>query len=177
MTQRRWLAGTRPRDAAAAEFDALYQAQYGDVVAMVHALTGDLSEAQDIAQEAFCRAWQRWTAVARYDNPVAWIRRVAVNLASSRWRHLRVVDRHLRRERPQAVAPLQPDHVVLVAALRSLNADHRRAIVLHHLVDLPVAEVANELGVAVGTVKAWLHRGRTALAARLADGAQEVSQP
>ena len=49
---------------AAADFDALYEARYGDVVAMAHALTGDLAEAQDLAQEAFCRAWQRWQVVA-----------------------------------------------------------------------------------------------------------------
>ena len=35
----------------------MYQAQYGDVVAMTYALTGDVGDAQDIAQEAFCRAW------------------------------------------------------------------------------------------------------------------------
>jgi RNA polymerase sigma-70 factor (ECF subfamily) len=67
------------------------------------------------------------------------------------------------------VPPLGPDHVALVAALRRLSPDQRRAIVLHHLVDLPVAEVAHELQVAVGTVKSWLHRGRAALAAELAE--------
>jgi len=162
---------------AAAAFDALYQAQYGEMVAMLHALTGDLVEAQDLSQEAFCRAWQRWDAIATYDNPVAWIRRVALNLANSRWRRLRVADRHLRRERASFVPDLQPDHVALVAALRTLPADQRRAVVLHHLVDLPVGEVAHELGVAVGTVKSWLHRGRTALAVQLTDAAREVPQP
>jgi RNA polymerase sigma-70 factor (ECF subfamily) len=52
-------------------------------------------------------------------------------------------------------------------------------VVLHHLLDLPVAEVARELEVAPGTVKSWLHRGRVALAVQLADlpAAPEVSQP
>jgi RNA polymerase sigma-70 factor (ECF subfamily) len=90
-------AGTEPPGAA--DFDALYNARYGDVVAMVHALTGDLAEAQDLAQEAFCRAWQRWPALSRYDDPLAWIRRVAANLATSRWRRLVAARRHLRRER------------------------------------------------------------------------------
>jgi len=174
MRQRRRSDDAGPRVAAAAEFDTLYQSQYGDVVAMVHALTGDIGEAQDLAQEAFCRAWQRWDVIAGYDNPVAWIRRVATNLATSRWRRLRVADRYLRRERPSVVQALQPDHVALVEALRSLPVDLRRAVVLHHLVDLPVAEVAHELGVAVGTVKSWLFRGRAALAAKLT--AQEVGR-
>jgi RNA polymerase sigma-70 factor (ECF subfamily) len=162
-------AGTGP--AGAADFDALYNARYGDVVAMVHALTGDLAEAQDLAQEAFCRAWQRWTAVAGYEDPLAWIRRVAANLATSRWRRLGAARRHLRRERSVDVPPLSPDHVALVTALRTLPTDQRQALVLHHIVDLPVAEVAHEMGVAVGTVKSWLHRGRAALAAQLAEEA------
>jgi len=153
----------------AADFDELYQSRYGDVVAMLHAMVGDLAEAQDLAQEAFCRAWQRWRTVATYEEPLAWIRRVAMNLATSRWRHLRVVKTHLRRERPADVPPMEPDHVALVAALRRLPTDQRRAIVLHHLMDLPVAEVARDLDVAVGTVKSWLHRGRAALAAHLTD--------
>lgn len=55
---------------AAADFDALYEARYGDVVAMAHALTDNFAEAQDLAQEAFCRAWQRWPVVATYDDPL-----------------------------------------------------------------------------------------------------------
>jgi len=155
----------------------MYQAQYGDVVAMAYALTGDIGDAQDIAQEAFCRAWQRWGTIVRYDNPVAWVRRVATNLAFSRWRRRRVADRHLRAERAGVVPAIAPDRVALVEALRTLPADQRRAVVLYHLVDLPIAEVADELGVAVGTVKSWLHRGRLALAASLGDAKPEVSQP
>jgi RNA polymerase sigma-70 factor (ECF subfamily) len=159
----------------AADFDALYQARYGDVVAMLHAFVGEQGAAEDLAQEAFCRAWQRWRTVAAYEEPLAWIRRVALYLATSRWRRLRVARMHLRRERPLHVPELGPDHVALVAALRHLPADQRRAIVLHHLVDLPVADVAHEMQVAVGTVKSWLHRGRAALAAQLADGAPDSS--
>jgi RNA polymerase sigma-70 factor (ECF subfamily) len=154
------------------DFDELYQTRYGDVVAMLHAMVGDLGEAQDLAQEAFCRAWQRWRAVSEYDEPLAWIRRVAMNLATSRWRRLRVARAHLRRERAEHVPPLGPDHVALVAALRRLPADQRRAVVLHHLVDLPVADVAHELQAPVGTVKSWLHRGRAALADELAETAE-----
>jgi RNA polymerase sigma-70 factor (ECF subfamily) len=58
--------------------------------------------------------------------------------------------------------------VALIAALAKLPADQRVAIVLHHLTDLPVAEVARETGVPVGTVKARLSRGRRALADLLA---------
>ena len=56
-----------------------------------------------------------------------------------------------------------------------LPADQRRAIVLHHLADLPVAEVAVEVGAPVGTVKARLSRGRAALAVLLAEETPEES--
>jgi RNA polymerase sigma-70 factor (ECF subfamily) len=160
------------------DFDQLYQGRYLDIVATVHALVGDLGEAQDLTQEAFCRAWQRWSRLAGYDDPAAWVRRVAVNLAMSRWRRLAVARRHaLRQERPATVPPLEPDHVVLVAALRTLPVNQRCAVVLHHLVDLPVEQIADELGVAVGTVKSWLRRGRIALAGRLgSDDTKEASR-
>jgi hypothetical protein len=117
--------------------------------------------------------------VSRYDEPLTWIRRVTANLATSRWRRLRVARLALKRDRPATVPPLEPDRVLLVAALRRLPVDQRRALVLHHLMDLPVAEVALELDAAVGTVKSWLHRGRLSLAAHLAepDGAPPAPAP
>jgi RNA polymerase sigma-70 factor (ECF subfamily) len=154
---------------AAEDFDELYRTHYGNVVALAFALTGDLAEAQDLAQEGFCRAWQRWGRIAGYDDPLAWVRRVVANLAASRWRRLAVARRHLHTNPAGSMPPLDPDHVALVGALRGLPEPQRRVIVLHHLVDLPVAAIARELGVADGTVKSWLHRGRAALAERLAD--------
>lgn len=161
---------------AAEDFDELYQAQYGNVVAMAYALTGDLAEAQDLAQEGFCRAWQRWRRIAGYEDPLAWVRRVVANLATTRWRRLTVARRYLRRERPEHLPDLSPDHVALVAALRTLPANQRRAVVMHHLADLPVTEVARDLGVADGTVKSWLHRGRAALAVQLAEPAGRAEE-
>lgn len=152
---------------AEVDFDELYQAQYGNVVAMAYAMTSDLAEAQDLAQEAFCRAWQRWRRIAEYDDPIAWIRRVTTNLATSRWRRLRVARRHQFEHAD--VPALGPERVALVTALRRLPANQRKAIVLHYLADLPVAEVARELNTPEGTVKSWLHRGRAALAVTLAD--------
>ena len=66
--------------------------------------------------------------------------------------------------RSEAYADLPEDRLALMAALRRLPAAQREAIALHHLADLPVAEVALTLGVPEGTVKARLSRGRAALA-------------
>ena len=152
---------------AAAAFDAFYAAHHGDVVAMAYALSGDLQDAHDFAQEAFCRAWQHWRAVVGHDNPVAWVKRVAANLAISHARRRRVARRFLVRQRVESVAPISADHVAVVTALRALPESMMRALVLHHIADLPVTEVAEVLGASVGTVKSWLHRGRTAMAGQL----------
>ena len=77
--------------------------------------------------------------------------------------------------RPAPVPEPSPDSVVLVAAMRQLPEVQRRAIVLHHLVDLSVEEVARETGAPVGTVKARLSRGRAALAEILREPAFEIA--
>ena len=160
-----------------ADFDAFYRAYHSRLVAMAYGLAGDLGEAQDLAQEAFCRLWRRWDEVAQYEQPGAWIRRVVANLATSRWRHLRVARAHLHRELRLDAPDLEPDHVALVAALKRLPVNQRRAVVLHYVVDLPVTQVAEELGVPVGTVKAWLHRARQTLAGLLAETFERVIEP
>lgn len=151
-------------------FDAFYAATAPAVVRQVFALTGDLAEAQDCVQEAYARAWQRWASVQKYDAPTAWVRQVACRLAISRFRRAQRGRALLRRNGPPPDVPgASPDHVALVAALRTLPADQRLAIVLHHVAGLSVDEVAAETGAPVGTVKSRLSRGRASLAALLSD--------
>jgi RNA polymerase sigma-70 factor, ECF subfamily len=166
----------RPPPDPAADFDSLYAAQFDRLTLQLYAYTGDLPQAQDVVQEAFCRALQRWDRIAAYDDPAAWVRRVAWNLATSRWRQLRRHQLFLHRQREQHVAAPEPDHVALAAALATLRTDLRRALVLHYLADLSVADIAAQTGVPLGTVKSWLHRGRTALAAAMTDHGGEPSR-
>jgi RNA polymerase sigma-70 factor (ECF subfamily) len=157
-------------------FDEVYAAHFGDLTVQLYAYFGDRQEAQDVVQEAFCRAYSRWKTVSRYDDPVAWIRRVAWNLAVSRWRRTRTALNFLRRQRrdeAQLEGP-EPDRVALVAALATLPATQRRAMVLRYLADLSVAEIAAREDVPEGTVKSWLHRGRAALAVQLGADPAEV---
>jgi len=166
-------AATSRRDTAPlaeAAFAQLYRDRFAELAGQLYAFTGDTGEAHDLVQEAFVRAWQRWGTVSGYQDPAGWVRRVAWNLARNRHRRLRQFRRWATSRRlPEATAGAGPDRVVLVAALRQLPEHLRRALVLHYLADLPVAEIAAETGVAVGTVKSWLHRGRAELARVLAD--------
>ncbi|MXG92103.1 RNA polymerase sigma factor [Nocardioides flavescens] len=154
-----------------AEFDDFYTASFARVTAQVYAMIGDRDEAQECVQEAFARAWSHRRTLDRTEHPEAWVRTTAYRLAVSRWRRV------VRGRRPsdravslptQTAAPSEA-HVAVVTALRQLPEHQRRVLVLHHIADLPVAEVAREVGAPEGTVKARLSRGRAALAALLSD--------
>ncbi|MEZ0164453.1 SigE family RNA polymerase sigma factor [Kineococcus sp. LSe6-4] len=145
-------------------FEAFYRTSSRRVLGHVYLSTGDFAASEDAVAEAFARAWQRWQAVSRADSPEAWVRTVAHRIAISQWRKLRnrlVAQRRAHEDGP--LPALGPDHVALVAALRELPVRQRQAVVLHHLADRSVADIADELDVAEGTVKAWLSRGRTAM--------------
>ncbi|SCF28369.1 SigE family RNA polymerase sigma factor [Micromonospora mirobrigensis] len=146
-------------------FDGFYRASRQRLYDCVYALTGNAAEAQDAVHEAYARAWQRWSTVGEYADPEAWVRTVARRVAVSRWRRARSAwTAHRRHGPPPDVPGPNPDAVVLTEALARLPIAQRTAVVLHHLVGLPVAEVARETGVPEGTVKARLSRGRRALA-------------
>jgi RNA polymerase sigma-70 factor (sigma-E family) len=150
----------------------VYAGSFRRLVVQLYAVTGDLSEAQEVVQEAFVRALGAAGSFADLDNPEAWLRRVAVNLARSRHRRRVTLDRLLRRAGPPPVVPdPSPEHVALMAALRQLPIGQRHALALHYLADLPIDEVARTLDVSIGTVKSRLSRGRVALAALLAEPA------
>ncbi|MGW4501868.1 SigE family RNA polymerase sigma factor [Micromonospora sp. NPDC004336] len=150
-------------------FDEFYRGSRQRLLGFVYVLTGDLAEAQDAVQEAYVRAWQRWSTVSAYEEPEAWVRVVASRIAVSRWRSLRSRARaYLRHGGVESLPGPDPDTVDVVAALRRLPEEQRTAIALYYLADMPVAEVARQTAAPVGTVKARLSRGRAALAGLLA---------
>jgi RNA polymerase sigma-70 factor (sigma-E family) len=160
MTGGVWMSS----DDAARE---IYRASHQRLVVQLYGITGDLQEAQDAVQEAFVRGLSR-RRLATVDNPEAWLRTVAVNIARSRWRRRQAMNALLLRRavaEPVPVPGMSEDHVAVITALRQLPRAQRETVVLHYLTDLPVDEVARAMGVATGTVKSRLHRAR----ARLAD--------
>src|SRR5215469_14656844 len=151
-------------------FDAFYAASFRRVTGQLYLMTGSQTEADDSVQEAYARAWQRWGRVSGYDDPEAWVRTVAYRISVDSWRrNLRRRVAH-RRYGPAGSQPdVGPDRVAITEALRRIPAAQRQAIVLYHLAGLSVEQVAREVGVPAGTVKARLARGRQALAALLSD--------
>jgi RNA polymerase sigma-70 factor (ECF subfamily) len=150
-------------------FEEFYDASYHRLLRQLVVVTGDRGDAEDLLQDAYGRAAVRWRRLRDYQAPEAWVRRVALRLATDRARRARRRAAALLRLRPprSPSVELSADSLDLYQALRSLPTDQRQAVVLHHLVGLPVEEVASQLNVPVGTVKSRLSRGRAALARRL----------
>ena len=166
-----------PKESDSADFDAFYIATVRRVVVYLYAACGDRSDAQDIAQEAFARAWQHWPKVSGYEDPEGWVRTVAWRLMANRWRGLRRWLAAQARLGPpgEATGGPSPDRVAILDALQRLPKAQRQAIALHYLLDLPVNDIAASIGVPAGTVKARLSRARTALAGLLGDQDQETN--
>jgi RNA polymerase sigma-70 factor (sigma-E family) len=167
--------GVVSRPEAQADTDSafawLFRDEYPAIVRTAYLMLGDRQAAEDVAQEAFIRLYARWRRVSRYDPPGAWVRRVAIRLAS-RARGRRSASGTMEdRLAPVETAP-DPD---LRRALLTLTANQRAAVVLHYLEDLPVVEVATLMGCAPSTARVHLHRARRRLAELLGEETNDVA--
>lgn len=152
-------------------FDDCFRSEYASVVRVVAPIVGSVAEAEGITQDAFVKAFVRWSRIGGYDRPGAWVQRVAirdaVRAAARATRSSGDLDERTLGSTPGAdelAVGLDP---ALVRAIRSLPPQQRACVVLHHLDDRPVAEVAETLGCREATVRVHLHRARAALAASL----------
>lgn len=151
------------------DFDAFILQERPALVAFAWSLTGDSGWAEDLAQEALAAAWRGWDRVGGYDKPGAWARRVAANRAVSLGRRAGRERRALSRVASQRPPVIELDEAddEFWAAVRELPDRQAQVVALHYLEDRGVAEIADILGCAEGTVKVHLHRGRLALARAL----------
>ena len=126
--------------------------------------SGDAEQAADAVQEAFVRAHVRWRRLRHYEDPVGWIRRVAINLVRDQHRRSKRKDRALARLAAVPAAPEGvPRHDGLDELLDELPPQQRTAVALYYVEDLSVAEIATAMGLADGSVKSHLHDARRRL--------------
>jgi RNA polymerase sigma-70 factor (ECF subfamily) len=156
-------------------FDDFYRQEFPAMVLLASTLVG--GSAEDVAQEAMIRAHDRWDTVSAYDNPGTWVRRVTINLATSRLRRRATRIRKASRLLdgiPTVTWETRLDDDLL-DALATLPRKQRTAVVLHYLEDRSVKQIADILNCAPSTAKVHLHRGRQALAQRLGAETEEIS--
>ena len=152
------------------DFDDFYSRGYRRCAALGYVLTGSAVDADDLVQEAFSTAYRRWSEIAAYDDPSAWVRKVMVNNAMSRGRRLRrevlALGRFSGRPKP-AEPPIDSADQELWVLVSKLPKQQAAAIALHYVDDLSIESIATVLGCSTGSVKTHLSRGRHELASRL----------
>jgi RNA polymerase sigma factor (sigma-70 family) len=148
------------------DFRRVYEQAFPMVYRVAFRFCGGREAAEDAAQEAFARAFERWGRLRGEPWVVGWVVTTALN----------VLRRGARRAPPE-LARGSPEHepseieteavVDLWRAVGGLPTRQAEAVVLHYIVDLPVAQVAEVMGCREGTAKAHLDRGRRRLASLL----------
>jgi RNA polymerase sigma factor (sigma-70 family) len=149
------------------DFGAFYRSEYAAVATLTMVLTRNAAAAEDLAQDAFLRAHRDWEQVALFENPEGWVRRVATNLAMSRFRRMRAEGRALLRLSPRTTNDaMSPEATDFWAEVRRLPGRQAQVVALHYVEDRSVDEIAAILGITSGSVKTHLHRARQTLASR-----------
>jgi RNA polymerase sigma-70 factor (sigma-E family) len=158
---------TRFPDAApgerAAAFADFVQRHGRELGRLAYLLLGDRDAADDLVGDAFLAAWQQWDVVRDADHPLAYMRRLVVNLAGTRIRRSTRERRRLvlfHGDADEADRGRDSDAVVDVrSALARLPARRRACVVLRYGFDVSEQDVARILGVSVGTVKSQTSKG------------------
>jgi RNA polymerase sigma-70 factor (ECF subfamily) len=150
----------------AADFDDTFREHYWPMVRSLSVACGDREAAADAVQDAFTRAYARWRRISRYEQPVGWIRHVALNRLRDHFRHesrgARVRERIAAETVATVDAPALPDDA-LMAAVRRLPTQQQIAVALFYVEQLSVREIAASMKLSDGAVKYHLHAGRKAL--------------
>ena len=151
-------------------FAEFYQRHIDSLCRTLTGSLGDAQLAQEAAQEAMARACERWDKIATYENPTGWCYRVAMNWATSRWRKRRreVITNTMPTPSPREAADFTIQDR-LRTALAALSVDQRSVIVLRLVEDWSIAETAEALGIASGTVQSRYARALANLRAELGD--------
>jgi RNA polymerase sigma factor (sigma-70 family) len=151
-------------DDGAGTFEAFFQAEYPRLLRAMFLVTGDRHEAEEIAQDAFVRACERWDLVSRATNRPGYVYRMALNGYRSKLRRLaRGARKALRpQEEPDLFAAIE-DRDVLGRALARLSKGQREALVLVEWMEMTDDEVAALLRISPITVRVRIHRARAIL--------------
>jgi RNA polymerase sigma-70 factor (ECF subfamily) len=151
------------------EFSWLFAQEYRAIVRSVDVVLHDHARAEEITQDAFVRLLESWGRVSRYDRPGAWVRRVAIRLATkhaARERRRGTIERAgtVTTTGPSDLPDVGDRHDALWEGIRSLPPRQRAVVALYYLDDMPVSDVADIVGCSESTVSVHLHRARQRLA-------------
>jgi RNA polymerase sigma-70 factor, ECF subfamily len=165
---------TECREGNAASFGELVSRYQDRLFNSVLRLVDNAEDARDVVQEAFLHAYQSLHSFKGDSLFFTWLYRIAVNTAISMKRKQRPVLRIHSGDDQTAIDPLDPSesnrpgHAIEMAeeerkvheALNKLSAEHRAVLVMKDMEGMKYEEMAEVLGVPVGTIRSRLHRAR-----------------
>lgn len=154
------------------DFASFYQRELKPVIGLAFVLSGSRSGAEDLAQDAFLKAYKQWETVGAYDNPGAWVRRVVSNGSVSGFRRRKAEAKALARIGGSGftVPDMSPDAVATWAAVRKLPKRQAQVIALRYYDRSSIADIARILEMSENTVKTHLQRAKHTLEAQLDEG-------
>lgn len=153
--------------------DRFCEQQRPQLVRSMGAYCGDRDVAEEIAQEALARAAQHWDEIEEMRAPGAWLHRVAVNLAHTRFRRKSTEARILEQLAEPPAPHEDPDptgRLAIREALEAIPPRQRAAVTLRYLLDWSVADAAAAMDTTESAVKSLAHRGLRRLRRELSDG-------
>ncbi|MGI8793536.1 MAG: RNA polymerase sigma factor [Acidimicrobiales bacterium] len=153
-------------------FEAFFAEHHDGVVRALTLVFGDRPAAEDAAQVGFERAYARWHRVGSYTRPGTWVYVVALRHGRSQLREREVVGPAtdgVASDQTQALV----DRLAIVDHVLALPAQQRAVVVLRHLAGLQLSEIAQAMGIRVGTVKSTLHAAHSRLRVAMELGAED----
>jgi RNA polymerase sigma-70 factor (sigma-E family) len=170
---RRSAMATALRSSGGADFEEWLAAREGALQRTAHLLTGDVHAAQDLVQNTLAKLYRGWDRIREVDNLDAYARRALVNEYRTAWRRPVRRAEHLVEAVPEHPAPQSPTYdgsrEAVWRFVCSLPPKQRTVVVLRFYEQLTESEIADLMGITVGTVKSQSSRAIAALRARLAD--------
>jgi RNA polymerase sigma-70 factor (ECF subfamily) len=156
----------RARNGDLEAFTQLVKVSFPRLEGVAHLILRDTDRAQDAVQDALLMAWRDLRALRDPDAWDAWLRRLTVRAcykAARKERRLTLVGVHATHDPRSASIPDPSADVAerdwVLAELGRIDIDQRTVMVLHYYLDLPMADVAEVLGIPYGTAASRLHRG------------------
>jgi RNA polymerase sigma-70 factor, ECF subfamily len=144
-------------------FAEFFRGEYETLLRAMYLLSGDRFEAEELAQGAFVKAWERWDRVRSMDNPSGYLYRTAVNARRSALRRVGVAARRALSLQQSDPISESDDRDRIRRALATLPANQREAIVLVEWLGFSDVEAGQVLGISPGAVRVRISRARTSL--------------
>lgn len=156
----------RAREGDTRAFEDLYRAHHRRIYALALRMTGDVGRAEEVTQEAFVQAWESLPGFRGESSFGTWLHGLTVHVAlrherTERRREARIeTTDDLSAYAAEVRRALPETSIALERAVAALPDGARRVLVLHDIEGYRYEEIARLLGIALGTVKAQLHRAR-----------------